>query len=397
MIKKVAIPDLKIGMYIDNLGVNWLAHDFVRPSFLISNKDILNKVQRSKLKHVFIDTDKGTKETKKTPPPERKKTVKKNISTASALKKTAHTSTQEEVKYARNIVNQANAIMKDMMTNIRLGKQVQIEQMDPVADKIVRSIMRNQDALISLSRIKNKDDYTFMHSVSVSGLMVALARANGMDEQTLNEVAVGGLLHDIGKMITPNKILKKPGKLTDDEFVIMRDHVKESQILLRDHKRLNSNILDVIFQHHEKVDGSGYPLKLHGDQLSTVGKMSAIVDVYDALTSIRVYKTAWEPSVTLKRMMQWTENHLDKQQMINFIHCLGIYPVGSLVEMESGLIGVVQEQHESHLTQPIVKFIYKKNHGYIYAKTVDLSKEESDRIIKSVSPETYGIDLAAFI
>lgn len=393
MIKKIAVQNLAVGMYIDNLGAKWLSHDFVRTRFLIEDNKVLHKIQNSQLKHVYVDTEKSIQPTitKKTP------TVQKTISNTAVLKKTNPIPAQEEVKHAKNIVNQANTIMKNLMTDIRLGKQVEIEQLDPVADKIVHSIMRNKDALISLTRIKNKDDYTFMHSVSVSGLMVALARANGMDEQALNEVAIGGLLHDIGKMITPNEILNKPGKLTDDEFVIMKDHVKESQELLQNHTGLTPNISDVIFQHHEKIDGSGYPLKLHGNQMSTVGKMSAIVDVYDALTSIRVYKSAWEPSVTLKKMMQWTDTHLDKQLMISFIHCLGIYPVGTLVEMESGLVGIVQEQHESQLTQPIVKFIYKKNHGYIYVKTVDLSKQENDRIIRSVAPETYKIDLSAFI
>ncbi len=397
MIKKIAVQDLAVGMYIDNLGAKWLSHDFVRTRFLIEDKKVLHKIQNSQLKHVYVDTEKSIQPTVTQKKSNVKPIVQKTVSNTEVLKKTNPIPAQEEIKHAKNIVNQANTIMKNLMTDIRLGKQVEIEQLDPVADKIVHSILRNKDALISLTRIKNKDDYTFMHSVSVSGLMVALARANGMDEQALNEVAIGGLLHDIGKMITPNEILNKPGKLTDDEFVIMKDHVKESQELLQNHTGLTPNISDVIFQHHEKIDGSGYPLKLQGNQMSTVGKMSAIVDVYDALTSIRVYKSAWEPSVTLKKMMQWTDTHLDQQLMISFIHCLGIYPVGTLVEMESGLVGIVQEQHESQLTQPIVKFIYKKNHGYIYVKTVDLSKQENDRIIRSVAPEDYNIDLSAFI
>ena len=150
-------------------------------------------------------------------------------------------------------------------------------------------------------------------------------------------------------------------------------------------------------EHHEKIDGSGYPLKLKAEQISTVGKMSAIVDIYDALTSIRVYKTAWEPSVTLKKMMQWTDNHLDKEQMVRFIRCLGIYPVGTLVEMDSGRIGIVLDQHEGNLIRPKVKFIFRKNSGYMLPKVVDLSKEQNDKIINSVAPETYGIDLSNFI
>lgn len=394
MIKKIPISAVKIGMYIDNLGVNWLAHDFVKSSFLIDDPELLSKLRSSKIKEVAIDTEKGIDVQliqDKSPNP-----APKSV-TAPKPKPVKIVSNEDELHVAKKIVTQANAIMKDIMTDIRLGKQVEVEALDPLADKMIASIERNKDTLISLARIKTKDDYTFMHSVSVSGLMIAFARSNGMDESVIHEVAVGGLLHDIGKMITPNEILNKPGKLTDEEFVIMRNHVVESQILLQDRTDLTKNVTDVIFQHHEKVDGSGYPLKLIGDQISTIGKMSAIVDVYDALTSIRVYKTAWEPSATLKKMLQWTDNHLDKEQMVRFIRCLGIYPVGTLVEMDSGRIGIVLDQHESNLTQPTVKFIYKKNSGYLYPKVVDLSREQNDKIANSVAPETYGIDLSNFI
>ncbi len=394
MIKKISVAELKIGMFIHSLGVNWLAHNFITSSFLIENMEILQKLRATKIKEVLIDTEKGAdieikskeklsnaSETVNIPPPRTIKTV----------------SNEEETKIAKKIVNQANVVMKQIMTDIRLGKQVEIEALEPMADKMIASIERNKDTLISLARMKTKDDYTFMHSVSVSGLMIAFARSNGMDEASIREVAVGGLLHDIGKMITPNEILNKPGKLTDDEFVIMRNHVIESRSLLQDRTDLTQNIQDVIYQHHEKIDGSGYPLKLKAEQISTVGKMSAIVDIYDALTSIRVYKTAWEPSVTLKKMMQWTDNHLDKEQMVRFIRCLGIYPVGTLVEMDSGRIGIVLDQHEGNLIRPKVKFIFRKNSGYMLPKVVDLSKEQNDKIINSVAPETYGIDLSNFI
>lgn len=389
MIKKIPVTAVTLGMYIEDLGVSWLSHDFVKSKFLVEDADVLYKLQNCKIQEVSIDTDKGvdvkSAPEKVVPPP-----------APPEPKPTKVVSSESESHTARKILLSANAVMKNMMTDIRLGKQVDVEVVNPLAEKIMASVERNKDTLISLARIKTKDDYTFMHSVSVSALMITFARANDFDEATIREVAIGGLLHDIGKMITPNEILNKPGKLTDDEFVIMRNHVVESQELLKDRTDLSKNVTDVIFQHHEKIDGTGYPLKLTGDQQSTIGKMSAIVDIYDALTSVRIYKAAWEPCATLKKMMQWTDNHLDKEQMMRFIRCVGIYPVGTLIEMDSGRIGVVLDQHESSLMQPIVRFMYKKNSGYQLPKVVDLSKEKHDQIIGAVAPETYGIDISKF-
>lgn len=389
MIKKIPVQVLTLGMYIEDLGVSWLSHDFVKSKFLVEDADVLHKLKNCKITEVSIDTDKGLDfippAVKIAPPP-----------ATPAPKPTKVVSSESESHTAKKILLNANAVMKNMMTDIRMGKQVDVEVVDPLAERIMASVERNKDTLISLARIKTKDDYTFMHSVSVSALMITFARANDFDEDTIREVAIGGLLHDIGKMITPNEILNKPGKLTDDEFVIMRNHVVESQELLKDRTDLSKNVTDVIFQHHEKIDGTGYPLRLTGDQQSVIGKMSAIVDIYDALTSIRVYKTAWEPCATLKKMMQWTDNHLDKEQMMRFIRCVGIYPVGTLIEMESGRIGVVMDQHESSLMQPIVNFMYKKNIGYQSPKLVDLSKVKNEKIIGAVAPETYGIDITKF-
>lgn len=392
MIKKIPVSALTIGMYIDNLGVQWLEHDFLRSSFMVNDLNILDQLTKNHIDFVYINTEKGIDIGPTIPDhhflPNTKQ--KKPPSSASA-------SNEEEKAVAKHIVNQTNVIMKNMMTDVRLGKQVEVEILYPLADKMIASIKRNSDTLISLARIKTKDDYTFMHSVAVSGLMIAFASASELDENAIRDVALGGLLHDIGKMLTPIEILNKPGKLTDEEFVIMRNHVQDGKQLLQNRTDLSKNTTDVIFQHHEKIDGSGYPLNLKGNQISCVGKMSAIVDIYDALTSKRSYKSAWEPALTLKKMLQWTDNQLDRELMIKFIRCLGIYPVGSLIEMDSGRIGIVLDQNETNLTHPTVKFIFKKNHGYLFPKIVDLTKEQHDFIIDAIPPEKYGIDMSNFI
>lgn len=395
-IKKVAVADLRTGMYIHDMDSKWLSHNFLRSSFAIKNDKVLNKVRKSGLKHVYIDVTRGDDIAEAPSQAQVEETTNQQfeeiVHEAEPPLKTA--SYEDELENARNIVSEANSITKKLLGDIRLGKRVEVESFEPISEQIVDSVMRNKDALVSLTRMKNKDDYTFMHSVSVSGLMVTFARAEGLEDDTVREIALGGLLHDIGKMLVPDEILNKPGQLTDDEFDIMKSHVIHSRELLSEIPGMTSNMIDVVLQHHERADGSGYPLNLKGDAISKVGSMSAIVDVYDALTSVRVYKSAWEPTQTLKKMLEWSDSHFNKDLLRDFIRCLGIYPAGTMIEMKSGRIGTVLEQHETELTKPKVKLFYHKKKGYYPAEIIDLSREEHDVILKSISPREYGVDLS---
>lgn len=393
MIKKIKTPSIKLGMYICAFGEGSHSLNFRRPPFLLERNSTRLRLQVSNIQFVLIDTEMGADggeivDDKKNIAPPSRKTIKPKFKQS--------ISAQEELPAAKKILDQVNAIMKSVMTGVRMGKPLEVSALELLSEKIMSSVMRNNSALVSLARIKDKDDYTFMHSVSVAGLLTVLAKENGIDEEAICEVALGGLLHDIGKMITPDEILNKPGALSDEELGIMRNHVVEAEKLIENTISLSRNTLDPIFQHHERIDGSGYPYGLSGRRLSDVGKMSAIADIYDALTSIRVYKCAWEPAFTLKKMMQWTDKHLDKDHLFKFIHCLGVYPSGSFVEMESGRIGVVIDQHEKDITKPLVKFFYNKDKKYTKAEIVDLSRLKTDRILTPVSPEKYGIDMKLY-
>lgn len=299
-IKKIAIADLSPGMHIHDMDGGWMSHDFLRTNFAVKNEKILNKVRKSGLKHVYIDTARGLDvESNEVVAKEVDQQFDELVSESNLQEK--QVSVAEELEEATKIVKEANDITKKLMSDIRLGKRVEVESFEPIAERVMGSVMRNKDALVSLTRIKTKDDYTFMHSVSVSGLMVNFARAENMSDDVIKDIALGGILHDIGKMMVPDEVLNKPGKLTDDEFVLMKKHVDHSSEILDKIPGITPNVIDVVLQHHERVDGSGYPLKLKGNQISAVGSMSAIVDVYDALTSQRVYKEAWEPTNTLKK------------------------------------------------------------------------------------------------
>ena len=398
-VKKIEVTDLCVGMHIHDMDGGWLSHDFMRTNFAVKNEKVLGKVRKSGLKHVYIDTSRGLdmagSESRESVV-DRVEHEIESISSDCALAG-KNVSVEEEMAVAKNIVKEANTITKNLMSDIRLGKQVEVDSFEPIAEKIMDSVMRNKDALVSLTRMKTKDDYTFMHSVSVSGLMVNFARSEGMNDDQIKEIALGGVLHDIGKMMVPDDILNKPGKLTDDEFVTMKSHVDHSRELLDKIPGMTPSVIDVVLQHHERADGTGYPGKLKGDEISVVGSMSAIVDVYDALTSVRIYKDAWEPTNTLKKMVEWSDNHFNKKLLSHFIRCLGIYPVGTMVEMKSGRVGVVLEQSEKEITKPIVRFFYNRKSGYIPVEIIDLSITKDDDIRKAVSPTEYGVDMSSFV
>ena len=206
-----------------------------------------------------------------------------------------------------------------MFAEARMGKAVDAEQCLPLVNDISESVFRNPGALVSLARLKTQDDYTYMHSVAVCALMVALGRELGHDEAQCREAGMAGLLHDLGKAAMPLDVLNKPGKLTDDEFRIMRSHPARGHDMLAEGRGVGEGVLDVCLRHHEKMDGSGYPGKLAGDQISLLARMGAVCDVYDAITSNRPYKQGWDPAESIARMATWA-GHFDPT------HLQGLHP-----------------------------------------------------------------------
>jgi HD-GYP domain-containing protein (c-di-GMP phosphodiesterase class II) len=222
--------------------------------------------------------------------------------------------------------------------------------------------------------------------------MVAFARGMKLPRETVKELALGALLHDVGKACVPDEILNKPGKLNDDEFERIKSHVDEGVHLLRTMPGLGEVSMQVISQHHERFDGTGYPHAMSGKQISLHGQMAAIVDVYDAISSERVYHRGMSPTQALKKLLEWSNHHFEPRMVQIFIRAVGIYPTGSLVKLESGKLGVVMEQNDADLLHPTVRTIFSTiKNCYLQPTLVDLRKSE-DRIVSHEDYEKWNIN-----
>lgn len=390
MMKKIAIEQFKLGMYVYDLHLAWAEHPFDWHCFLVNDSNTLGKILGSGIKEIIIDTEQGADV--ESPADADDIVLEPSAFVPGILVKR---DPAEEFEHAKKLYANANKLMQGMMKDIRLGKQIELEQCNPMVDNILDSMFSSPSALLPLAQMKNRDEYTFQHSVSVAALAVAFGRVMDMPRAEIRELALGGFLHDVGKAKVPGHILNKPGKLDDAEFVVMKHHASNTAELLKNIKGLSDIAFNAASQHHERYDGAGYPLKLKGESISLHGQMLAIVDVYDAITSIRVYHKGMPPTEALRKLFEWsTGGHFNPKLVQAFIKGIGIYPAGSLVRMESEKLGIVREVVADRLLQPVVQLIYDcKAMCSITPEVVDLAAA-NDKIKSHESFDKWGIDQA---
>lgn len=422
MLKKIPVSQVRLGMHLHALEGSWLDHPFWKTKFVINEPQMLADLKASKVTAVWIDVSKGLdvdpSQVAAAPPraapakPAAPAAASPAPAAAAVAVATRPAPTapapapaaarpaaprpasgprdfQAELHEAAAVCQKGRAKVVSMFAEARMGKAVDAEQCLPLVEEISDSVFRNPGALVSLARLKTADDYTYMHSVAVCALMVALGKELGMDNAQCRIAGMSGLLHDLGKAAMPLEVLNKPGKLTDEEFRIMRLHPEKGHRMLLEGNGVTEPVLDVVLHHHEKMDGSGYPHQLQGDQISHLARMGAICDVYDAITSNRPYKAGWDPAESIARMASW-QGHFDMGMFKAFVKSLGIYPTGSLVRLHSGKLAVVAEQNAQQLTAPMVKVFYStKSNMPIPVQMLDLTKS-NDKIVGRENPKTWG-------
>ena len=388
MLKKIAIEQLRLGMHLHALEGNWLDHPLWRTRFVLADAAELDRVRRSGVRECWIDIRRGrdvepaeappraTDPAEVTPPGEPDPPGEPTLADHGARP------LQAELREAAAICQKGREAVLSMFAEARMGRSIDAEGCMPLVEEVTRSVQRNAGALVSLARLKSRDDYSYMHSVAVCALMVALARQLGHDEQGCRDAGLAGLLHDVGKAVMPPELLEKPGRLTDAEWAVIRTHPERGHSLLEEGGTAPAGALEVALHHHERIDGKGYPHGLAGASIAMLARMGAVCDVYDAITSNRPYKAGWDPAESIARMVSW-QGQFDAAVLGAFVHSLGIYPTGSVVRLASGRLAVVVEQNAAALLTPVVRAFYSMRAGMpIEPLRIDLARPGcQDRIV----------------
>jgi HD-GYP domain-containing protein (c-di-GMP phosphodiesterase class II) len=396
MIKKIRSEQLRIGMHVHEFCGSWMDHPFWRSKFIVRTEAELKRIVTGGVSELWIDTAKGLDVEEGAPGVSREEVAREveekltHFATMPGLLEPLAEAPQDAMGKAAALVRHSVPKIASLFNEARMGRALDVGGCGALVDEISNSVLADPGALISVARIKTHDEYTYMHSVAVCALMVALGRQLGLKPDLLKRVGLAGMLHDVGKAVMPLGVLNKPGKLTDEEFAIMKTHPERGHALLVEGKGAGPVVLDVCLHHHEKFDGSGYPHALAGDKISLVAKMGAVCDVYDAITSMRPYKVGWDPGEALRRMTQW-KGHFDPTVFQAFVKTVGIYPIGSLVRLHSGRLGVVTQQNPQALLAPKVKVFYNTHvKKRIEPHEINLANRlTNDKVIGCESPEDW--------
>ena len=398
MIRKIPIRQLLPGMYVVDLHKHWLEHNIWQRRFMIRDEAHVQKLVYEGIEEVSIDLGRGIDVPPPPPPPERGSTEfeRKFLSLAERFAPgPRQVSLGEERRRAARLLSDAGSMLNELMIAAQIGREVDAARLEPLVGKMMESIRRNPDALVPLARLKTRDAYAADHAVATAGLIIALGLQQGLPDPEIEKLAIGTMLKDIGQAALDETLITKPGMLSQAEYSTVKSHVEEGLAVLEATSRLSETSVAVVLENHERYNVCGYPYRMAGDEISAAGRMAAIVDSYDAMTSQRPYRPAISPSMALAQLYDERGNQFDPALVAAFVRTVGIYPVGTLVLLESGHLAVVDATHAENTLTPIVRVIYHTGRQqYVAPVTVDLARKFGNhygQIVRAESFERWGL------
>lgn len=393
--KKIDVRDLEPGMYISALDRPWLETPFLFQGFYVKTFADIREVQMI-CDYVFIDIVRG----KDVADSKTQRKIYTSLPKISPSRSYIYqVELEEEIVAAHKIRKSARQCIDKVFDDIRHNRDLDMDNVKQVVASLVESIIRNPDAQMCLAQLKSRDEYTAQHSINVCVLTVTFGRYLGMDERSLEMIGLGALLHDIGKIRTPLEVLNKPYGLTEEEQEILKQHPVEGCRILREGGYVPDSVLDIVYAHHERLSGEGYPEGVTAEHISRWSKIVAIVDVYDATTSDRSYHDGICPTKALTEMYETRASEFDPELLEKFIQCIGIYPIGTLVELSSGEVAFVLSMNpDYHLKPKVLVVLDKDKNPYYPTRIVNLAERqdsmEGEYGVKQVlEPGSYNVDI----
>lgn len=390
MLHDIPVSDLGVGMYVVGFDRPWMEVPFWRRRFPVSDAAMLRRVLESGVTRVVVDDTRGRGPARALPAEPPVDDAPVHAAPVEERRRKRRTVRVDELTLAREAVERSKQAVAQMFGEARLGRLVTIDQVTPLVDDIAACVDRDPAAILSVTRLKDWNEYTYLHSIAVSALMMTLARALDLSPLEVREAGLGGLLHDIGKATVPQSILDKVGPLTREERAIVRAHPEEGHRMLAESGGMSPIVHDICLYHHERVDGSGYPFGLAADRLSVFARMAAICDVYDAVTSQRPYKRGWSPAEALCDMGSWT-GHFDERMFRRFVTAIGIYPLGALVRLRSNRLALVLREEPDRPDAPVVRSFFGVEQGRALA-IADAVAASDDPILRMEAPEQWFVE-----
>jgi putative nucleotidyltransferase with HDIG domain len=391
---------LEVGMFIHRFGDSLLSHPFWRTAFLIKNEEEIAKLVNAGIKTVFVDKVQSTNSRTRGTRPQSAIDLDKyqrdmesdqhrsTSETKTVLNLTCNSAGYEQMRLE---IEKTLHAVAGMFESARLNETQCVDSAHTLASDIYRNVCDYPTEILNLARLKTKNNYTYMHSVAVSALMILLAKTMGLEETEVKDAGLAGLLHDIGKSFVSDMLLKKQGPLTPDEFLNIKRHPEFGAAMLKKNGSFTRNVIDACYHHHEKYNGEGYPQGLRADETPLLARMVSICDVYDAVTSERPYKRGWDPAYAIHQMSTW-RGHFDPFIFQSFVKALGVYPNGSLVRMRSNRLAVVCKQNPESLLKPSVNVFFDiEKDCQLKIQLVDLAASDATDEITAREPrENWG-------